>query len=392
MADQNARLLVFLKKLEDASAGFLAAHIHVSQIQTAKKTRENLSRAIKILSELKTRYKTSEIFLMKNVDIVFISKDISEAVLCAACGAIQQVFLGSVGVEFTNVHGDDGEFFTLFDLSYKLSEFVAWAESVAGVAAVQPGNGQLVPKEAIDLAMLSRIREEIQKIDISPMLFNQPVYAIGDEKKPSIVFHETYISVQVLEETLCPGLSLTARRWLFTDLTEELDTVVLRTLSTNEERTARRRISINVNLSSLASAKFVRFDSELPVDARHNIILEINKTDVFENMRLYREIVPFLRDRGFRILLDGLSFLNVAAIDFDGIECDFAKVFWSTELSSLHQEVCARLVAKMSNRDKPRFLLARCDSANSLRFARSAGIRLVQGRLADHMVKRGIPF
>jgi hypothetical protein len=392
LADQNARLLVYLKGIGEKPAGYRAAHIHVSQIPAAKKTRDNLSRAISVLAEIKSKYKDGEIFLMKNVDIVFVTRDIGKPVLAAAGDAVQQVFLGQMAASFTNVHGGENEFYTLFDLTHEYPKLLGWAESAAGVATSVVAEAPAAPKGMIDLAMLSRIKDEIHKIDITPMLFNQPVYFIGRRAKTVVLFHEMYMSIQVLEDMFCPGLSLTSRRWLFTDLTEELDTVVLRVLANPVERGNRRRMSINVNISTLASPTFVKFDAELPPESRQGVILEINKTDIFENMSLYRELVPFLRDRGYRLLLDGVSVYNVEAIDFDGIDCDFVKIFWSAEAAALSEEEAKRIVGKLRARDNLKFLLGRCDSAESIRFARSSGIQLVQGRLADHMVKRNIPF
>ncbi len=395
MTDQNARFLIFLKKLGEKPAGYRVAHIHVSELQPAKKTRDNLSRAIGVLSDLKAKFKEGEIFLMKNLDLVFVTKEISKPLLAAACDTIQQTFIGQLGVTFTNVHGGEGEFYTLFDLSYEYAKVLGWAEAVAGVAEVGPSGtsdtagGQ--PKEAVDLTLLARIKEEIHKIDIAPMLFNQPVYNIATGKAQP-VWHEMYMSVQVLEDMFCPGMSLTSRKWLFNDLTEDLDTVVLRLLASPEERATRRRMSINVNLSTLASPRFVTFDAELPAERRNGVVLEINKTDIFENQRLFHELAPFLRQRGYRILVDGLSFLNVGAIDFDGLPCDFVKVFWSGQADSLNEELTDRLLAKMRNRKSPLIVLARCDSAESIRFAKDMGIRIVQGRLVDHMVKKNIPF
>jgi c-di-GMP-related signal transduction protein len=109
-------------------------------------------------------------------------------------------------------------------------------------------------------------------------------------------------------------------------------------------------------------------------------------------MRLFRELVPFLRERGYRILLDGLSFYNVAAIDFEGIDCDFAKIFWSGEAGTLSEDTAEKILSKVRKSEKPLFLLGRCDTAESIRFAKMAGIHLVQGRLIDHMVKKHIPF
>ena len=102
--------------------------------------------------------------------------------------------------------------------------------------------------------------------------------------------------------------------------------------------------------------------------------------------------MPFLRRRGYKILLDGLSFENVAALDFDGIICDFAKIFWSGALAANDDVLNEKTRAKLKNRKNPLLVLARCDTAQSLRFAKEMGIKLVQGRLVDHMVKRSIPF
>jgi hypothetical protein len=392
MTDQNTRFLVHLKSIAEHPGGYRAAHLHVSPLPAAKKSRDNLSRAIRLLAEVKSKYKDGEIFLMKNLDIVFLSKEIAKPVLAAVCDAVQQVFLGQLAPNFTNVHGGENEFFTLFDLSRDFEQVHGWAEEAAGVArATKPGD-QGEAKGMIDVAVLARIKEDIHKIDISPMLFNQPVYFIGEEHRTSVLFHEVYMSIPILEDKFCPGQSLTLRKGLFTDLTEELDIVVLRILADPMERNARRRMSINVNISTLASPTFVKFDAELPPDARQGVVLEINKTDVFENMRLYRELVPFLKERGYRILLDGLSFYNVAAIDFDGIDCDFAKIFWSGEAGTLSDDVADRIYLKIRARETPRFVLGRCDTAESIRFARSAKIHLVQGRLVDHMVKKNIPF
>lgn len=392
MADQNARFLVHLKGIGQQPAGYRAAHLHVSQIPAAKKTRDNLSRAISVLADVKNKYKDGEIFLMKNVDILFITKEIGKPVLAAACEAVQQVFLGQLDASFTNVHGGENAFFTLFDLTTDYPLLLGWAEAAAGFAKATKDDGQDAPKPMIDVSVLARIKEDIHKIDITPMLFNQPVYFIDEQDKAVVMFHEMYMSIRVLEEKFCPGQSLTARKGLFTDLTEELDIVVLRILADPVERGGRRRMSINVNIATLASSTFVKFDAELPPEARQGVVLEVNKTDVFENMRLYRELVPFLHDRGYRVLLDGLSFYNVAAIDFGGVDCDFAKIFWSGEAASMSDDILHRILTKVSERETPRFLMGRCDTAESIRFAKSAGIHLVQGRLVDHMVKRNIPF
>ncbi|HIJ61501.1 MAG TPA: EAL domain-containing protein [Rhodospirillaceae bacterium] len=398
MIDQNTRFLVYLKRLEEDPAGVRLIHIHVSELPAHKKSRDNLSRAISTFTELKAKHQDGEVFLLKNLDIVFVCRTISKPILAAAGETLRKIFVGQMSVTFKNVHGGKGEFYTLFDLSYELPKIMAWAETVAGVAEVSGGGGNVgageppASKGAVDLVDLRRIKEEMQRVNMASVLFNQPVYNINDSGKAKLMWQEMYISVQMLEKTFCPGLSLTSRRWLFNDLTEDLDGIVFRLLANPEERGQKKRLSINVNLSSLASSKFVTFDAELPIDFRQSVVLEINKTDLFENMRLFCELVPFLQRRGYKILLDGLSLQNVGALDFDGIRCDFAKIFWSADLAVMDPDQSARIRAKLNHRQSPLLVMGRCDTAESLRFAKEMGIVLVQGRLVDHMVKRSIPF
>ncbi|HVI49700.1 MAG TPA: hypothetical protein VM661_00660 [Candidatus Sulfotelmatobacter sp.] len=396
MADPNVKFLVHLKKLGENPEAYRVAHLHVSQLPAAKKSRDNLSRAISTFSDLRNRYKEGEVFLMKNLDIVFITADISKPVLAATCEQVEQGFVGQTGVAFTNVHGGEAEFFTLFDLSHDYAAFLAWAEDAAGAAQAAhsaSADAGAEPKGVVDLPLLGRIKEELQKIDITPMLFNQPAYHIGENGKIIPLFNEMYISVQVLEDMFCPGLSLTSSKWLFNDLTEDMDQVVLRLLGDPVERGGRKRMSLNVNLTSLASDSFLKFDAELPTEHRQGVVLEINKTDYFEHSVLFAEVAPFLRGRGYRLLLDGLSLPNILGLDFEGLDFDFAKIFWSqNDCDALTEKQLARITAKVKGQQKPLFILARCDSADAIRFAKSLGLRLMQGRLVDHMVKKNIPF
>lgn len=400
MADQNARFLAHLKRLGDQPNGFLAVHFHISELPAAKKSRDNLSIAIRQFAAMKNRYKDTELFLLRNFDIVVTTKDIPRHNLAAECASVQEVFIGKMGVSFTNTYGVLAEFYTIFDLGNPddYSKLLNWAENAAGVAAAAAptGGGPPAspgePRRDVDTATLARIKEGLLRTDISPMLLAQAAYSIGEADKVSVLFRENYIAVKVLENTFCPGQSLTSNRWLFNDLTGDLDAAVLRLLSNADERATRRKFSINLNLSTVASDRFTKFDNELTPEQRQNVIIEVNKTDMFESPRLWIKFVPSLREKGYKILLDSLHYEAVEFIDFNAISCDYAKMFWSGDIMKLSADRFAKLQDRVGRRSMPHFVLARCDTAEGLRFARAAGIHIVQGRLIDNMVKKNIPI
>lgn len=399
MSDQNSQFLAHLKKLSDQTSGFLAVHFHISELPASKKSRDSLSAAISQIAPLKSWYRDTELFLLRNLDIVVVTREIPRHNLAAICASVQEVFLGKMGVSFTNVYGALGEFYTIFDLSSAADygKLLTWAEGAAGVSAAAPPSGGAAPapsepKKLADTATLTRIKEGLLRTDVSPMLLAQAAYSIGEGGSVSVLFRENYIAVKVLENTFSPGVSLTANRWQFNDLTEDLDAAVLRLLANPEERASRRRFSINLNLSTVASDKFTKFDADLTPEQRQNIVIEINKTDMFESPRLWVKFVPRLRDRGYRVLLDSLHYEAVEFIDVDSIACDYAKMFWSADIMKLPPDQFAKLQARVGRRNLPQFVLARCDTADGLRFAKSAGIQVLQGRLIDNMVKKNIPL
>ncbi|HEY1721132.1 MAG TPA: EAL domain-containing protein [Magnetospirillaceae bacterium] len=400
MADQNARFLAHLKRLGESPNGCLAVHFHTSELPAAKKSRDNLSAAIRQFAAMKSRYKDTELFLLRNLDIIVTTKDIPRHNLAMECVNVQEVFLGKMGVSFTNTYGALGEFYTLFDLGNRAdyNKLLNWAEAAAGVAAAGAPTGGAPPgapieiKKEADSTILARIKEGLQRTDISPMLLAQAAYHLGDSDKVAVMFRENYIAVKVLENTFCPGYTLTSNRWLFNDLTGDLDAAVLRLLSNAEERTTRRKFSINLNLSTVASERFAKFDNELTPEQRQNVIIEVNKTDMFESPRLWIKHVPALRDKGYKVLLDSLHYEAVEFIDFNAISCDYAKMFWSGDIMKMNADRFAKLQDRVGRRSMPQFVLARCDTAEGLRFARAAGIHIVQGRLIDNMVKKNIPI
>src|SRR3954453_3889088 len=116
-------------------------------------------------------------------------------------------------------------------------------------------------------------------------------------------YFEIYISVKTLEDRLSPEFDLTANRWLFNYFTSSLDHAVLKTLNHGIDFIRGHKIGLNLNLSTIMSSAFVKFDERLTIELRGNVILEINKVDLVENIDTYHEVVEFAKTRGYSICM-----------------------------------------------------------------------------------------
>lgn len=392
VSDQNARFLAHVKKLDGSARGFFAAHVHLSPLPTKTKNRDNISSAIKIFGDLKKKSPESNVFLLQNLDLVFIGGGVDRDELTKACESTLSVF-GNYAARFDNPYGRQSDPYTVLDLDTEYDLLLRHAEKLAGIFTPASGSagGEPSPRRAITMVGLAHLKSDLKTADMGTLLFNQPVYNIADTTKINTVFFETYVSIQALEEQWCDNQSVLSERWLFRSLTEDLDAAVLRTLCQPEHIKSQRRVSINLNLTTVIGPSFESFDNNMTVEHRARIVLEIGVADLFENMRSFKDVVKNLRRKGYKICIDGLSVDTALHIDFDGLDCDFAKLFWSNDVKTAPPASMEKLSQKIRGMGDVRFIMARCDNADSVRYARQLGIHIAQGRLIDQLVKKQIP-
>ncbi|EME68459.1 hypothetical protein H261_18410 [Paramagnetospirillum caucaseum] len=385
MSNQNARLLAHLKEIHSSPVGYTVLHCHISAMPVSLRTRDNISQAIAVLNELKRTAKMSQVFLLSNFEVVFVGYDILPGALRSAGSKIHKLF-GYAEPRGKTPYGT-GDFYTVMELATQGKRLLDFAESVAG-----PGEGQEVAatgSKIIDGKLLSVIKGRIKGTDLSSIMLNQPIYAIDGTGRMAPLFHELYVSIRRLEDAFCPGISLTGSRWLFNDLTEDLDAAVLRRLSSMPEL-GRKRFSLNLNISALTTPVFRDFDAALSPQQRANIIIEIHRNDLVANFSLYKKLAPLLAAKGYSLCIDALEASLLPHLDLKGMHFQFAKVFWSDDAPQLAAQLRCRVDEK-GGAGGASYILARCDKPEAVKLAQSVGIGLLQGKLIDHMARNNIP-
>src|SRR3546814_6096083 len=71
-------------------------------------------------------------------------------------------------------------------------------------------------------------------------------------------------------------------------------------LTRNDDATLRHSFSLNINISSVLSQRFLEFDARLDKTRRNTIVIELQKVDVFADLARYLFTRDFLLDRGYR--------------------------------------------------------------------------------------------
>jgi hypothetical protein len=70
--------------------------------------------------------------------------------------------------------------------------------------------------------------------------------------------------------------------------------------------------------------------------------------------------------------------------------CDYAKIFWSPDMLEIPPDELEAFTERVRTSQNCRFILARCGTVAGLLFAHRNGIKLVQGRIVDNIIRKGV--
>ncbi|MQX35197.1 hypothetical protein [Roseospira navarrensis] len=251
----------------------------------------------------------------------------------------------------------------------------------------RPGQSQGRRLKPIDLEILDRLQNGIAGADLSNHVRRQPVCALVGSAPPQPVFSEVFVSIPALQETIAPSIDITANRWLFLHFTEILDHRVLSWLMQEGGRLARTGIAININIPTILSEHFLRFEQVLSAGIHGTVILEVRVEDVFADLEAFAFARDFVHQRGYRLCLDFLSPDRIAMLDRDRMGIDLLKLFWTPGLPrQLETPTGQRVAERLRRGEHGRTILARCDDPAAIALGRSLDITLFQGHHVDRLV------
>lgn len=391
---QEQALLNHVKRLERAGGAHCAVQVHLSKLIIFQRLPECLD-VVRVMLAREAKKIDASIFGIFNNDLFVVYPRDALANMEEALARVSQV----LGIDsFFAGGGEEAEkFCSHFDFDTQFGALVERIESLIpargdktplshGAKAATDGEGK-----PLDLSNLALLEKAIAQADLSAMTNRQPVCEVGDDGRPVPLFYELFTSIVALRQTLMPGQNLYSDRWLFQYLTGKLDLRMLAWLTRNDDATLRHSFSLNINIASVLSQRFLEFDARLDKTRRNTIVIELQKVDVFADLARYLFTREFLLDRGYRICLDGLTALSLPFIDRQKLGFDLIKLHWTPQLrQQIEGKDGATLRAAVEASNPRRVILMRCESDDAIELGREHGISLFQGYFLDHLLAEKI--
>lgn len=382
-------LFDYVERLKRNPAGRRAVVMHLSRLRPDNRGAHHIRIAANTFEALVKQF-DGQIFLLQQGDIIFVCLEENLASVDAAVTKVRYLF-GDDPLAAQIDENKDG-FATWFNVADPNGPFYGFVEDLRReeerrrkrtTAAATPAND----RQPMDPVGLNELIGAIVRADLSNLLRRQSVCAIVAGEAPKPLFRELYVSIADLREAVMPNRDIASDRWLFQYLTQTLDKRVLALLRKADESGLSHSFSLNLNISTLLSPEFQAFDTNLKAGARGSIVLEIEKVDVFADIGAYLFARDFVRERGYRLCLDGMTRLTLPFIDRAGLGLDLVKLFWSPDMAeSVDSDRQREFLTALERVGKGRIILARCDTEHAIAFGQKVGIKLFQGRFIEKML------
>ncbi len=239
----------------------------------------------------------------------------------------------------------------------------------------------------LSLEILTTLQKSLERMDFSSLIRRQSVCAIIGKSSPQILFDEVFVSISDLEEVLLPDVDFSSNPWLFHALTETLDKGVIANLIRREDRFLTSNFSININIETLLSDIFLKFDNNISPQMRATIVLELQLVDIFSDIKAYNLAKTFAQSRGYKICIDGITANILNYINNIALDVDFIKLIWSKELKETLSNDNAFL-RHDNKQNRLKMILCRVDDEDAIKIGNNLGINLYQGRYIQKLLSQ----
>jgi hypothetical protein len=391
--NEESLVLDHLRRIERSRVGCCAVHFHLSDLQVPYR-KPNFVRIAARAFDTLVNNRDATLYVLSNSDMVLICREVTVEDIDTAIFKLQALF--SEDPLATTEFGDVSEdFATWHDLSDN-GDYVTF-ENVAKHLFAQSRRRETETDEhmpPLDAATLVQTDRRLQSVRLGELLRQQPAIDVMPGSGRKILFVEHYVAMGELAARVAPGMDIMANPWLFHYVTDILDRRVLAVIGRMDFSDQMDAISLNLHVGTVMSSEFQIFNDQIRPHA-DKIIVEVQMIDVISDMGAFNYAKKWLRDQGYRILIDGLYPLTLQYFDPGILEPDLIKIAWSPDLAedtgAMQYEELRDMISYVGS-DK--IVLARVESEEAIGWGLKLGIHRFQGyfvdKLADAMVTKGL--
>ncbi len=343
--------------------------LRLSTLPRAMAQPHHLRLAVEALEPL-TMADRARLFVLPNHDAAVIWRGTASAALADSLSRLDTLFAGTPNVpEVANFNPD--VIARHFGLPEEADLLLA---AIAASRQPPPVPRPTAPHTPLDTTTLAALEAALSRADLSRFARRRPVCALVPGQGLKLAWETRQFSLAEIAETLAPDRDFKADPWLFRRLTRVLDRRMMALLAAPHELDGAGPFAAALNIASVLSPAFLRFDAALPTRLRGHVAIALRPEDVLSDPPAFLFARDFAQARGYRILLAGIAPSIAGAFPPDATGIDHVELAWQPELAAT---TLASLGLPAKNT-----VLAGVDTSGALDWAHAQGIPYVTGLLA----------
>ncbi len=391
---QEALLLDKLSRIEENPSGYFAVHIHLSRLRATNRQPHFINIAVRAFDNL-VNNADAIVHQMMNQDLMLVCREVMVDDIDPYIIKVRSMF-SEDPLTMTDDEFED-QFTTWYDLAAQ-DDYAAFLSVVSELQVKAEEKIEEIKRNSADLSNkdqgdpltarnLAAINQQLQSTRVADLIRQQACIRISPGEAGGIVFHEHFVSMSELKDRVAPGVNLFSSAWLFQYLTETLDKRVLAVIGRKNFEALKDPISLNLNIGTVLSRDFANFNRVVG-DFASKLVVEFQIMDIFADMNTYGYARDMLQDRGYRVVVDGVTPMTLQFFDPATLRPDFIKMAWGKEFEEDADDTRRTSVlnetVKHAGRDS--IILARVDTEKAVKWGLSLGITRFQGYFIDKLV------
>lgn len=370
-------------------------YMNVHNLSSAAATTQNKKLITDILISL-VKQKAGKVFSLPNQDMVLVYAITFDDELAARLVNIK--FLLNADEKVKNATSlEECGVVVFYNLLSDWADFSKKIVNASYVESVEEKNKTELPKksffntdtkiykEKMNSELLAKVQKIISVADFSSFIRRQAICAVIGKSPPQRVFEEVFVSIPDMRDSLLPNIDITSNTWLFLALTEILDKRVLEVISRHDDGSLNGKFSVNINVSTILSDIFLRFDESINAGMKQSIVLEMQLVDIFSDIRSFILAKTFAKAKGYKICIDGITVDQLKYLKRHNLDCDLMKIAWHPQLEQIFNED-KHFMNYMNKAERAKIILCRIDDTKAIEVGNSLGINLYQGRYVQRLL------
>lgn len=385
-------LLEAVERMDAFREGRVAAHIHLSRLQHHHR-KEHYLRIAADTFEAQVKTFAGHIFTLGNGDLFFLGKDVRMGMLIECIDRLRLFFAEDPLAQYAEDE-ERGSFATYYDfmehydiLNQDVLLIFKSAERLRKTREQDTAKGSPSDRgRAFQPGDLAKLITILERADLTNVIRRQTACELTADGLPRPLFRESFVSIDALQSICTPDIDLLSDRWLFHYLTRTLDKRML-AMMVADGIPEDVPFSLNLNMATLLSPEFGKFDAAVPQTLRGKMVIEIHKVDVFSDIGTFIFARDFLHEHGYRLCLDGLTHHTMPFFDRNKLGLDLFKIYWAPEgLKTAHPSHYPEIAARLKDFGARHIILARAENEEAVEVGRKLGITQFQGRYIDRLL------